>query len=148
MAFACVYVLAQQADPSSTKNMEKERAEAGFRLFWNNINRLLVGYQYVILWEYLYRKTCVLFHIPEFFDFLSTFYFRSCPIITVQCLPALPLPTTSGIPLIYRPEKDFIRGLQVHDKSSTRFRAGLCYALFEGLELIFCNSGVSVKAFL
>jgi hypothetical protein len=39
MAFACVYVLAQQADPSSAKNVGKERAEAGFRLFWNNINR-------------------------------------------------------------------------------------------------------------
>lgn len=38
MAFACVYVLAQQADPSSAKNAGKERAEAGFRLFWNNIN--------------------------------------------------------------------------------------------------------------
>jgi hypothetical protein len=29
MAFVCVYVLAQQADPSSAKNAGKERAEAG-----------------------------------------------------------------------------------------------------------------------
>jgi len=47
MASACVYVLAQQADPSSAKNVGKERAEAGFRLFWNNINRLLVDYQLI-----------------------------------------------------------------------------------------------------
>jgi len=47
VAFACVYVLAQQADPSSAKNVGKERAEAGFRLFWNNINRLLVDYQLI-----------------------------------------------------------------------------------------------------
>jgi hypothetical protein len=47
VAFACVYVLAQQADPSRAKNVEKERAEAGFRLFWNNINRLLVDYQLI-----------------------------------------------------------------------------------------------------
>jgi hypothetical protein len=45
MAFACVYVLAQQVDPISAKNTGKERTEAGFRLFWNNINRLLVDYQ-------------------------------------------------------------------------------------------------------
>jgi len=45
MVFVCVYVLAQQADPSSAKNAGKERAEAGFRLFWNNINQLLVDYQ-------------------------------------------------------------------------------------------------------
>jgi len=45
MAFACVYVLAQQADPSNAKNAGKERAKAGFRLFWNNINRLLMDYQ-------------------------------------------------------------------------------------------------------
>ena len=53
MAFACVYVLAQQADPSSAKNVGKERAEAGFRLFWNNINRLLVDYQQVMVNLYL-----------------------------------------------------------------------------------------------
>jgi len=47
MAFACVYVLAQQADPSSAKNVGKEKAEAGFRLFWNNINQLLVDYQLI-----------------------------------------------------------------------------------------------------
>jgi len=45
MVFVCVYVLAQQADPSNAKNAGKERAEAGFRLFWNNINQLLVDYQ-------------------------------------------------------------------------------------------------------
>jgi hypothetical protein len=45
MDFDCVYVLAQQADPSSAKNAGKEIAEAGFRLFWNNINRLLADYQ-------------------------------------------------------------------------------------------------------
>ena len=45
MVFVCVYVLAQQADPSSAKDAGKERAEAGFRLFWNFINRLLVDYQ-------------------------------------------------------------------------------------------------------
>jgi hypothetical protein len=45
MDFDCVYVLAQQADPSSAKNAGKEIAEAGFRLFWNNINRLLMDYQ-------------------------------------------------------------------------------------------------------
>ena len=44
MAFACVYLLAQRADPSSARNVKK-RAEAGFRLFWNNINRLLMDYQ-------------------------------------------------------------------------------------------------------
>jgi hypothetical protein len=31
MAFARVYVLAQQADPIGAKNAGKERAEAGFR---------------------------------------------------------------------------------------------------------------------
>jgi|GEM_PF-6401098 hypothetical protein len=45
MVFVCVYVLAQQADPSRAKDAGKERAEAGFRLFWNFINRLLVDYQ-------------------------------------------------------------------------------------------------------
>jgi hypothetical protein len=45
MTFARVYVLAQQADPSSAKNSGKEKAEAGFRLFWNNINRLIVDYR-------------------------------------------------------------------------------------------------------
>jgi hypothetical protein len=30
MAFACFYVLAQKAGPSSAKNAIKERAEAGF----------------------------------------------------------------------------------------------------------------------
>jgi hypothetical protein len=44
MDFDCVYVLAQQADPSSAKNAGKEIAEAGSRLFWNNINRLLMDY--------------------------------------------------------------------------------------------------------
>jgi hypothetical protein len=46
MDFDCVYVLAQQADPSSAKNAGKEIAEAGFRLFWNNINRLLMDYPF------------------------------------------------------------------------------------------------------
>jgi hypothetical protein len=45
MDFDCVYVLSQQADPSSAKNAGKEIAEAGFRLFWNKINRLLMDYQ-------------------------------------------------------------------------------------------------------
>jgi hypothetical protein len=44
-------VLAQQADPSSAKNVGKERAEAGFRLFWNNINRLLMDYHYLGKWN-------------------------------------------------------------------------------------------------
>jgi hypothetical protein len=38
MIFACVYVLSKQADPAASKN-DGERAEAGFRLFWNNINQ-------------------------------------------------------------------------------------------------------------
>jgi hypothetical protein len=46
MDFDCVYVLAQQADPSSAKNAGKEIAEAGFRLFWNKINRLLMDYPF------------------------------------------------------------------------------------------------------
>jgi len=45
MDFACVYVLAQQADPPSAPKMREKRAEAGFRLFWNSINRLLVDYR-------------------------------------------------------------------------------------------------------
>jgi hypothetical protein len=49
MAFACVYVLAQQADPYQRQKCGKERSEAGFRLFWNNINRLLVDYQQVMV---------------------------------------------------------------------------------------------------
>jgi hypothetical protein len=49
MDFDCVYVLTQQADPSSAKNTEKEIAGAGFRLFWNNINRLLMDYQCFLL---------------------------------------------------------------------------------------------------
>jgi len=36
MAFACVYLLAQQDEHSSAKNAGKERAETGFRLIWNN----------------------------------------------------------------------------------------------------------------
>jgi hypothetical protein len=47
MDFDSVYMLAQQADPSSAENMGKERAEAGFRLLSNNINRLLVDYQLI-----------------------------------------------------------------------------------------------------
>jgi|GEM_PF-2942553 hypothetical protein len=47
MAYACFYVLAMPADPSSAKNAGKGRAEAGFRLFWNNINRLLVDYLFL-----------------------------------------------------------------------------------------------------
>ena len=58
MAFACVYVLAQQARPRSAKNGGKGRAEAGFRLFWNNINRLLMDYLY--------------FHESEIFGLISS----------------------------------------------------------------------------
>ncbi|MHB8100712.1 MAG: hypothetical protein ACYDEF_00655 [Methanosarcina sp.] len=47
MASACVNVLAMLADPSSAKNAGKERVEAGFRLFWNNINRLLVDHLFL-----------------------------------------------------------------------------------------------------
>ena len=47
MAYACFYVLAMPAYPSSAKNAGKGRAEAGFRLFWNNINRLLVDYLFL-----------------------------------------------------------------------------------------------------
>ena len=36
MAFACVYLLAQQDEHSSAKNAGKKRAETGFRLIWNN----------------------------------------------------------------------------------------------------------------
>jgi hypothetical protein len=45
MAFACVYVLAQQANPSSAKNAGKERAETVFRLFRNNINQQMMDYR-------------------------------------------------------------------------------------------------------
>jgi hypothetical protein len=48
MAFDCVYVLAPQADPQQRQKCGKKRAEAGFRLSWNNINRLLVDYQILI----------------------------------------------------------------------------------------------------
>jgi hypothetical protein len=45
MAYACVYVLAQLAGLSSAKNAGKERAEVGFRLFWNNINQQMMDFQ-------------------------------------------------------------------------------------------------------
>jgi len=45
MAFACVYMLDSRLTPSSAKNAGKERVETGFRLFWSNINRLLVDYR-------------------------------------------------------------------------------------------------------
>ena len=41
LAFMCSH---SRLTPSSAKNTGKERAEAGFRLFWNYINRLLVDY--------------------------------------------------------------------------------------------------------
>jgi len=40
-------VLAQQADPSSAKNAGKERAKAGFRLFWNNMNQQIMDYHFI-----------------------------------------------------------------------------------------------------
>jgi hypothetical protein len=44
MVFACVYVLASRLIEAMPKMREK-RAEAGFRLFWNNINQQMMDYQ-------------------------------------------------------------------------------------------------------
>jgi hypothetical protein len=45
MAFACVYMLTQQAGHSSAKMREKKELETVFRLFWNNTNQQMMDYQ-------------------------------------------------------------------------------------------------------
>jgi hypothetical protein len=51
MAYAYVYVLAQLAGLSSAKNGIKERAEVGFRLFWNNINQQMMDCRFRLFWN-------------------------------------------------------------------------------------------------
>jgi len=44
MAFACVYMLAQQDGHSSAKNVEKKELGIVFWLFWININQQMMDY--------------------------------------------------------------------------------------------------------
>lgn len=43
-AFACVFMLIQQAGSSSAKKVEKGRAGNCFQSFWDNINQLMTDY--------------------------------------------------------------------------------------------------------